>query len=98
MAGIWSVVRHRRKDGDCNQPYTYVVHVYVAAHTWLTHCYLHDPRVLDEHEKIYSFRTPKSVEVSLITDFWIGDLHLLIGIKYVGKDQEFGIRYMRYCP
>ena len=74
MAGLWRTVCHWRKDGDCHQPYTYVVHVYIAAHTWLTHCYLHDPCVLDEHETVYSFSTEESVEVSLIADFRISDL------------------------
>jgi len=63
MAGIWSSLCHRRKNGDCDQPHPNVVHVYFFANAGLSYNYLYDTCVLDEYETVYSFCQKKSAEV-----------------------------------
>ncbi len=59
MASLWSFNFHWRKNWYCNQPHSYLVHLYFASHHGLTHNHLHGPCFFNEYQKIYHGKKTK---------------------------------------
>jgi hypothetical protein len=65
MACLWRLYSHRRQAWHCHFAHPHLVRLHFISHTRLAVDHLFRPRILDEHQKIYSICEEKPDEISL---------------------------------
>jgi len=56
MAGLWSVLRHRRKTGGSKLPDPPILYLHLFFDDGLARHYIYDPGFLGKYEKLYPQR------------------------------------------
>ncbi len=69
MERIWCMRRHREQTRGSYIAYPYLLHICQLPHHGISSDHLHDPRFLDEYEKLYPERQEKPATIFVITDY-----------------------------